>query len=137
MLSLLGLQDDYLHDGRVILEPLHAGAVPQSLRAHRETLLRLGAVYKQLNAPFGLFASATLAASTHALASGGATGDTTYTAIEGRIASLTGARDALARQIRALLEAAAFGGQAVNEQQAKRYIRQSVILISQAAHLTG
>jgi hypothetical protein len=137
MLSLLGLRDDYLHDGRVILEPLQASSVPRSLRAHRATLLRLGAVYKQLNAPFGLFASATLAASTHALASGGPAGDSTYTAVEGRIASLTAARDALARQIRALLDAAAFGGQAVNEQQAKRYIQQSVTLIIQAARLAG
>ena len=55
MLSLLGLQDTYVHDGRVLIDQLDACAVPQSLRAHRETLRRLGEVYKQLNAPFGEF----------------------------------------------------------------------------------
>ncbi len=137
ILSLLGLRDDYLHDGRVLLEPLHAVAVPASLRAHRATLLRLGAAYKQLNAPFGAFSRATLVASTRALKSGDPAGDATYTTIENRISSLTAARDALAAQIRAALEAAAFGGQALNEQQAKRYIDQAETLIKEAAGLAG
>ena len=58
MLSLLGLEDTYIHDGRVLIDQLDAWAVPQTLRAHRETLRRLGEVYKQLNAPFGEFARA-------------------------------------------------------------------------------
>jgi hypothetical protein len=135
ILSLLGLRDDYIHDGRVILEPLHASAVPPSLRAHRATLLRLGAAYKQLNAPFGVLSRATLAASTRALESGGPAGDATYTTIENRISALTTARDALAARIRAALEGAAFGGQALNEQQAKRYIDQAEALIEEAAGL--
>ena len=53
MLSLLGLKDSYVHDGRVLIDQLDASAVPESLRAHRETLRRLGEVYKQLNAPLG------------------------------------------------------------------------------------
>ncbi len=55
MLDLVGLGDSYVHDGRVLIDQLDASAVPQSLRAHRETLRRLGDVYKQLNAPFGTF----------------------------------------------------------------------------------
>ena len=137
MLGLLGLRDDYIHDGRVIVEPLHAAAVPASLRAHRETLLRLGAVYKQLNAPFGQFSSATLLASTRALTSGGGTDDGTYTTIENAIASLTAAREVLAGQIRAALEDAAFAGQALNEQQAKGYIEAAETLIRQAAALAA
>jgi len=39
----------------VITEILDAKAVPQSLRAHRATLERLGAAYKQINAPLGRF----------------------------------------------------------------------------------
>ena len=35
MLSLLGLEDTYTHDGRVLIDSLDASAVPQTLRAHR------------------------------------------------------------------------------------------------------
>ena len=55
ILTLSGLSDDYRHDGRVITEILDAKAIPQSLRAHRQTLERLGAAYKQINAPLGRF----------------------------------------------------------------------------------
>jgi len=41
---LLGLKDDYQHDGRAILEMVDPNIVPSSLHAHSETLLRLGQV---------------------------------------------------------------------------------------------
>jgi hypothetical protein len=55
MLTLLGLRDDYTHDGRVLIEGLAIKDTPQTLIAHRETLLRLGDAYAQVNAPFGQF----------------------------------------------------------------------------------
>jgi hypothetical protein len=131
MLTLLGLHDDYILDGRAVVQPLYDWAVPQSLIAHRETLLRLGDVYKQLNAAFGVFAMDTLTASTKALASNDAS-DATYTAIEGQIQNLTTQRDALAGQIKGALNAAAFDGNALNEQQAKQLIDQAQGLIDQA-----
>jgi hypothetical protein len=137
MLSLLGLQDTYLHDGRVLAEPLFDWALPQTLRAHRETLLRLGAAYKQLNAPFGTFGMDTLVASTRAVKSGSASDDSTYTQIEGQLAALTGDRDALASQIRTALEGAAFSGKPLNEQQAKDYIDQANAIIARAAALAS
>ena len=137
MLTLLGLHDDYGHDGRTVVEPLYAWAVPQTLQAHRETLLRLGAVYKQLNAAFGSFAMDTLKASTKALASGSATDDSTYTAIENQIASLTSQRNTLASTIKGALSAAAFDGQALDEQQAKGWIDQAQSLIDQAHALAN
>jgi hypothetical protein len=137
MLSLLGLQDTYLHDGRVLAEPLFDWALPQTLRAHRETLLQLGAVYKQLNAPFGTFGMDTLIASTRAVKSGTAGDDSTYNRIEGDITTLTSERDALASQIRAALEGAAFSGKALNEQQAKGYIDQADALIARASALAA
>jgi len=136
MLTLLGLQDDYGHDGRTVLQPLDTWAVPQTLIAHRETLLRLGSVYKQLNASFGQFAMDTLRASTTALASD-TQGDGTYTSIEAAIQSLTQQRDTLAGQIKAALEGAAYGGQAINEQQAKGYIADAQELIAEAQALAG
>jgi hypothetical protein len=136
MMTLLGLQDDYTVDGRAVLEPLADSAVPQTLRAHRETLLRLGDVYKQLNAPFGAFAMDTLKASTTALASNAAN-DSTYTTIESSIASLTGERDALAGRIKTALAAAEFGATPLNEKQAKGWIDQAQDLLNQAAALAA
>ena len=131
MLALLGLQDDYVHDGRVLIDQLYDWAVPQSLIAHRETLRRLGDAYKQLNAPFGDFSKSMLQASTRAIASN-TPGDATYTSIENQIASMTASRDALAVQIRNALDAAAFGGQAINEQQAKSWIGQAAAQVAAA-----
>ena len=137
MLTMLGLKDDYQTDGRAVVQPLFDWAVPQTLRAHRETLLRLGDVYKQLTAPFGTFGMRTLAASTRALASGSSTDDSTYTSIEGQISDLTSQRDALAAEIRAALNNAQFGNRPLDEQQAKSWINQAQGLIDQAAALGG
>ncbi len=102
------------------------------MRAHRETLLRLGAVYEQVNASFGQFGLDLLKASTKALKSGSATDDGTYASIETSIGNLTAQRDALATEIKAALNAAAFGDQALNEQQAKGWIVQAQSLLDQA-----
>jgi hypothetical protein len=136
MLTLLGLQDDYVHDGRAVVEPLYDWAVPQTLSAHRATLLKLASVYKQLNASFGTFAMDTLKASTLALASNDA-GDATYTSIEGQIQDLTSQRDALASQIKTALTDATFNGKALNEQQAKQLTNQAQALLDQAASLAA
>jgi hypothetical protein len=137
ILSLVGLDDSYVHDGRVVVEPLSSWAVPEALRAHHEKLLQLGAVYKQLNAPFGEFSTDVLVASTEALKSGSATDDTGYASIEDQIESLTSTRDSLAGQIRAALDDAAFGGKALDNQQAKAFITQAEDLISQAHELAA
>jgi hypothetical protein len=137
MMTLLGLKDDYQTDGRAVVEPLFDWAVPQTLRAHRETLLRLGEVYKQVTASFGSFAMYTLVASTKALASGSSTDDSTYTTIEAKIADLTTQRDALMAQIRTGLNNAQFAGQALNEQQAKGWIASAQSLIDKAKALAA
>jgi hypothetical protein len=137
MLDLVGLKDPYVHDGRVLIDQLYAWAVPQTLRAHRETLRRLGDVYKQLNAPFGTFAMNTLVVSTRAIESGSPADDSTYTDLESRIAALTTRRDALATEIRGALNAAASGDAALNEQQAKAWITQAEALLAEAAALAS
>jgi len=137
ILALAGLKDDYLQDGRVLIESIRTDALPQSLIAHRETLLRLGAVYEQVNASFGQFNQDVLAASTRALKSGTATDDSSYTSIENAIISLSSQRDTLAGEIRTALNAAAFDNQPVNEQQAKGWIDQGQSLIDQAAALAA
>ncbi len=134
MLTLLGLRDDYIHDGRVLIEGLAIKDTPQTLIAHRETLLRLGDAYAQVNAPFGQFAMDTLTASTRAIKS---TDESVYNSIETSIADLTNERDALAAQIKAAFDAAAFDGQALNEQQAKAWIKQAESLLDRANALAA
>jgi hypothetical protein len=104
VLALAGLRDTYEPDGRVLTQALTGRAA----RGGRG-LVALGAVYKQITAPFGRFAGDTLVASTRALQSGSATDDGTYTAIENALVSLTDRRDALAARMRTLLTDASFG----------------------------
>jgi len=137
ILALLGLSDDYVHDGVVVPSYLDDWAVPQSLRAHRATLLLLDAAYKQLDAPFGQFGKDILKASTAALASGSSTSDAKYTSIEGKISTLTAQRDDLATQIQGLLDGAEFGGQALNERQALSLSVQAGALILRASLLAA
>ena len=137
ILALLGLHDTYLEDGRVLTEALQAGAVSQGLRQHRETLERMGAVYKQVTAPFGTFGHDTLVASTKAVASGSATDDSTYASIESRIQSLTAARDSLVSEMRAALNAAAFGGDRLDEQRLKLLTVEGADLLTQAQILAA
>ncbi len=136
ILALAGLKDDYVNDGRVLIEALTDRAVAQSLRAHRETLLRLGRVYEQVNASFGQFGLDLLTASTRALKSASAD-DATYASIESSIENLTTQRDALASQIKSALNAAAFDGETLNEQNAKEWIDQAQSLLDQASDLAA
>jgi len=111
MLALAGLSDDYTPDGRVISEFLRKRALPHAMREHAAALTHLGVVYKEINAPFGPLSFDVLSASTKALASGALDpSDATYNAISDRITSLTNDRDALAAQMRTVLNNAAFGG---------------------------
>ena len=134
MLIVAGLKDSYLNDGRVLIEALEAEALPKGLKAHHETLLRLGNAYEQVNAAFGQFGTDVLRASTRALTT---TDESLYGSIETSIESLTSQRDDLAAQIRAALNGAAFDGQKLNEQQAKNWIAQAKSLLDQAHALAA
>jgi len=130
ILNLVGLKDDYVHDGRVISEILQGYARPKALKKST-SFVALAQVYKQLNAPFGAFAMSTLKASTKALGSNDA-GDATYTSIEGQIQSLTSQRDALAAKMVGLLNGAEFNGQSFSDAQAQSLIAQGQALLIQA-----
>ncbi len=137
ILTLTGLKDDYAHEGRPLFEVAYDWAVPQTLRAHRETLLRLAQVFKQINAPVGELGLASLKISTTALRSGSEADDSTYTSLENQLASFATQRDALAAQMSAALEGAAFNGQAIDEQQAQSLIDQGNALLDSVNSLAG
>jgi hypothetical protein len=128
MLALLGLSDDYGHDGRVLAEDLNFRALPRAMRDSLVSFELLAAAYKQINAPLGRLGLATLATSTRALSGS----DTTYNRLENRLTSLGDRRDALARQIIQLLEGAAFGNQRIDFGQTVRLLVQANRLLQQA-----
>jgi hypothetical protein len=110
ILSALGLKDTYQDDGRVILEVLNGNAVSRALNIQRGLLQKLGAAYKQLDAPFGSFGMDSLAYATPRIASGSAGDDTVYTGLETKLADWGSRRDELAGRINTLLDGLAFGG---------------------------
>jgi hypothetical protein len=130
MMSLLRLKDDYAHDGRVLFPFIDAWALPESLKAHQETLRGLAEAYKEINAPVNQLGLDSLAISTAALESNTA-GDATYTDLENQLMSITSQRNALAAQMISILEGAAFNGHAINETAARQLISQAQQLLAQ------
>jgi hypothetical protein len=149
--SIIGLSDStspaspYLDDGRVITEILgkarehgdnEKAKNNENGKGKDNGSGQLGALYKQVNAPFGTFALDTLVASTNALKQPATpTGDLTYDAIETQIANLTAERDVLAGAIRAALNDAAAGNGKIDEDQARGWIKQAKSLLSRAHDL--
>jgi hypothetical protein len=133
ILTLAGLKDDYASDGRVMVEAIDARALPRSLGAHSETLRELGAVYKQINAPVGQLGLSTLKRSTTALEGN----DQTYAQIENALIALTSERNAIAGQMIGMLNAAAFEGTAINEQDARQLIQQGEGLLDEGNDQQG
>ncbi|HWY23620.1 MAG TPA: hypothetical protein VNX47_01800, partial [Nevskia sp.] len=109
VLSLAGLKDDYAHDGRVLFEIMHERALPRGLREHGSTLSRLADAYKAINAPLGELGRKSLRLSTLGLSGD----DATYASVESRLAGITAQRNAIASQMNAMLEAAAFANQPI------------------------
>ena len=130
VLALLGLSDDYSHDGRVLLEALNPSALPQALRDNFDEFVQLGRAYKRINAPFGELGQKTLKISTAALVSN-APGDAVYTALENKLEVWRNSRDVLASQMRDVLEGAAFGGQEVSDEKVEDMIDKANALLGQ------
>ena len=119
IMSLVGLTDDYAHDGRVLFEALTHDALGKGLRAHQDTLSALAAAYKAINAPLGELGFGTLTGiSTTALAGD----DATYAILEAQIQAITAKRNDIAGQMIAMLEAAAFNHQPIDEERARQLI---------------
>jgi hypothetical protein len=97
LLHLVGLHDDYQHDGTVIGGILRHRPEPE--------LERLARTYRQLNSSVGQFGTDTLAADSKALASS-STDDARYTVTEAELARLADQRDRLAQLIKTTLNLA-------------------------------
>lgn len=129
MLKLLGLHDDYQSDGRVLVEILNSNALPASLTKHQETLIRLGESYKDINAPFAQLGMDTLKISTTAVTSGDSGNDSVYTSLEGKLSSWKQTRDAIAGNMKQMLEDTAFNNISLDNSQAEALIVQASALL--------
>jgi len=121
ILSLVGLQDDYEHQGRVLLELLRPEALAPSLRAHRDMFVELAQVYKQLNATVGQFGLDAVKISTAAIESN-SSNDRRYADRERQLIELGSQRDLIADQMLKQLEAAVFNGQALGDERTQSLI---------------
>jgi hypothetical protein len=130
VLALLGLRDDYSHDGRVLLEALDPSALSVAVRDDFDKLVSLGRIYKQINAPFGELAQQTLKISTAAVVSN-TPGDDAYTTLESKLEAWRDIRDGLAGQMQDILEGAAFDGQEVSDARVEDLIEKANDLLGQ------
>jgi hypothetical protein len=132
ILSLVGLRDTYVHDGRALVEIIEDHALPAVLRGRAPTLAELGAIYKQINAPFGQLALDTLTVSTTALASR-APGDVVYLLLQDAIADWVARRDKLAGDMKAVLDGATFRGERLDGRRARGLIDNARALLQDAS----
>jgi hypothetical protein len=111
LVALLGLKDDYVHEGRVVAEWMQNRALPDGIEDGRENFIELARIYKQLNAPKGQLGRASLVWSNRSITSP----DKTYARYLKQIADITEDRDELASQIKTVLNNAEFHGKPVDE----------------------
>ena len=131
MLALLGLKDDYVHDGRVLAEKLFEQALPSGIRRRREDFIALAKTYKQLNAPLGSVGRNSLVYANRSITSD----DAIYAQYLTKLGAVTSDRDSLAAQIKTALDAAAFANQPLDEQQQDGLARRARKLIDQVGDL--
>jgi arylsulfatase A-like enzyme len=131
IMALLGLKDDYVHEGRVIAEWMRDRALPDGIRDRRENFTELAQVFKQLDAPKGELGRASLVWSNRSV-----TGtDKAYARYLKQIGEITAERDELAGKIRTVLDNAAFHNKAVDEDAEDELGHRAKALIDQVKDL--
>jgi hypothetical protein len=133
IMALLGLQDDYVHEGRVIAEWMQEQSLPQGIRKGAEDFKELARVFKQLNAPKGRLGRASLVWSNRSITSS----DKVYASYLKRIGEITEQRNKLAGQIKTVLNNAEFHDKAVDEFAQIDLTVRAKILIDQVEDLAG
>lgn len=129
MLSLLGLRDDYQHEGRVLAEELEPWALPNAVSDDEDAFVELAAAFKQINAPLGQLGKDTLKISTVAL-NGSDRNDATYNQLENQLSNITAVRDALAGRMLGMLEDAEFSGNRISEREARPLVAEAFLLLA-------
>jgi hypothetical protein len=105
------LKDDYVHDGRVLVEKLESHALPDALEDSRDEYIELAHAFKQINATKGSVGRNSLVAANRAITSD----DKTYRKFLAKIGDITEDRNELASDMIALLNGAAFANKPIRE----------------------
>jgi arylsulfatase A-like enzyme len=111
IMALLGLKDDYVHEGRAVAEWMLDHALPDGIRDARENFIELAQLFKQLDAPKGELGRASLVWSNRSVTAA----DKVYADYLKRIGDITVDRNELASQIKTVLNNAEFHNQPVDE----------------------
>jgi hypothetical protein len=125
MLALLGMRDDYVQDGRVLIEKFDQQTQNAVLPNERGTYTRLARAFKQINAPVGELGLKTLAEATKAINGD----DAGYASWLVFIEDLTAARDTFAAEIKQVLNDAVFGGKKLDGGQAQQLLHRAEALL--------
>ncbi|HSS94625.1 MAG TPA: hypothetical protein VLR46_11620, partial [Candidatus Dormibacteraeota bacterium] len=133
LMVLLGLKDDYSHDGRALIEDFSRSAKPSATR--NENFTDVARTYKQIDASVGQFGLETLMISTRAIKSGSSSNDSTYTHLENKLIALTNERNALAGQMISALEGAEFTGQSIGDHRAEQLVESGQNLLEKVSEL--
>ncbi len=109
LLALVGLKDDYVGDGRALVEDL---TNPPD-QAGQPKFQQLALCYKQLNSSVGEFGTDLILADTAALKTGSASDDSTYLDFQSELRALGAKRDDVATKIKTDLFNAEFNNKAI------------------------
>ena len=96
IMALTGLKDDYVPDGRVLVEDMTR---PPG-KSGQPKFVDLARCYKQLNSSVGEFGTDVLVADTRALKTGSSTDDSAYQSFSAKLQALGAQRDEVATQIK-------------------------------------
>jgi hypothetical protein len=132
VLMLAGLKGDYVHDGRAVVEHMADAALPLQIVHHRSQFVKLASTYKQLTAPFGKVGVAAVPIATNAVLSD-SPGDAKYLAYIAMLDNFTARRDALAADIRTMLDDVSFNGAGFDPGRAEQLTDKAERLISEIA----
>jgi hypothetical protein len=132
ILALLGLKDDYVVDGRVLVEVLDPLKIPST--AITPQFLELADVYKSINAPVGPLGLASLKYANASITSSDPLAYSTYLTT---IGGITATRNNLTSQMITLLNNAAFNHQDIDPNLASSLITQGNQLLAQVQALAG
>ena len=137
MMALIGLQDSYTSDGRVLIESLDSRALPPTLANNAFAYLPLALAFKRINGTFQDLGMSVLQLSTKGMLSGSTSSDSVYTRTEQQITYVTALRDDLAGRMKTQLNGAAFNGKPINTFQAFTMVIEANLLADEAEFLAG
>ena len=133
VMALVGLKDDYVHEGRVVAEWMQPQALPSGIAKAQANFTELATVFKQLDAPVGDLGRSSLVWANKSI-----TGtNQTYLAYLKQMNEIIQQRQDLAFKIRNTLHAAAFADQPVDLGTVDNLGDQAQDLINKVNNLAG